>query len=158
MGRTGTELAHGTLPGYEGLFNFFNIGSTPDPSVENGARINGAQFARWGWLADQQQLTDAEKTLLLPWTSRSLSIRGAARYLASGYIGVGQDTQYLQKFDLIAEGGLFNHQYMQNLLAPRNEGRNQYRAYRRTGLLDTPFVFRIPVFAGMPEEPAAEPD
>jgi beta-N-acetylglucosaminidase len=157
MGSAGTPLGLGTLPGYEGVFNLFNIGAVPNPSVTDGQRINGAKFALYGYLADEQVLTDAEKSLLLPWTSRSLAVRGGALYIASSYIGIGQDTQYLQKFDLIASDGLFMHQYMQNLLAPRNEGRRQRLAYQRTDLLDEPFVFRIPFFTDMPEAPASEP-
>jgi beta-N-acetylglucosaminidase len=157
MGSAGTPLGLGTLPGYEGVFNFFNIGAVPDPSVTDGQRINGAKFALFGFLADEQILTDAEKALLLPWTSRNLAVRGGALYIASSYIGIGQDTQYLQKFDLVASDGLFMHQYMQNLLAPRNEGRRQRLAYLRTDLLDEPFVFRIPYFTDMPEVPSSEP-
>ncbi len=157
MGSDGTPLAFGTLPGYEGYFNLFDIGAKPDPTVENGAQVNGAKFAEFGWTPDGSALSDAEKAILLPWTSRSLAVRGAALYLVSGYIGVGQDTLYLQKFDLLPAGGLYLHQYMQNLLAPVNEGRRQYLAYLRTGLLDTPFVFRIPVFSNLPDMPADEP-
>ena len=157
MGRTGTPLSFGTVPGHEGYFNYFNIGSLPDPSVPNGAQINGALFAQYGWLPAEAELTAAERAILLPWTTRALAVRGGSRHIASRYIAVGQDTQYLQKFDLIPDTGLYTHQYMQNLLAPRNESRRMFRAYRATGLLDVPFAFRIPVFEAMPDAPAPEP-
>ena len=157
MGRGGSPLALGTLPGYEGVFNFYNIGAVPDGSIPDGQRVNGAKYALYGADAEAQVLTDEEKALLLPWTSRSLSVRGGARFIASAYIGIGQDTPYFQKFDLLPEGGLYTHQYMLNLLAPLNEGRRQYLGYRATALLDTPFVFRIPFFSDMPDIPAGDP-
>ena len=157
MGRGGSPLALGTLPGYEGVFNFYNIGAVPDDSIPDGQRVNGAKYALYGADPDARVLTDEERALLLPWMSRSLSVRGGARFIASAYIAVGQDTPYFQKFDLLPEGGLYKHQYMLNLLAPQNEGRRQYLGYRATALLDTPFVFRIPFFTDMPERPAVDP-
>jgi len=65
----------------------------------------------------------------------------------------GQNTIYLQKFDVNPERGwpLFWHQYMTSVIAPANEGRILYNAYSRTGLLNGPITFVIPVFENMPE-------
>ena len=152
MGRKGDSmLSSGTLPGYEGYYNFYNIGSTPDPDVENGALINGAKFAMWGNDAAGKVLTDEEKALLLPWTSQDLAIRGGALWIASSYVDIGQNTLYFQKFDVINNAdGLYIHQYAQNIAMAYSESSRYYRAYQSQNMLASPFVFSIPIYSDMP--------
>lgn len=152
MGRQGQSLlSSGTLPGYEGYYNFYNIGSTPDPDVENGALINGAKYAMWGSDAASKVLTPEEKALLLPWTSPALAIRGGALWIALSYIDVSQDTLYFQKFDVINnEDGLFKHQYAQNISMAYSEGARYHRAYLSQNMLASSFQFIIPVYQNMP--------
>ncbi len=153
MGRNGeSPLAFGQLPGYEGVYNFFNIGATPDPAVQDGARINGARFALYGRSPDEREITADEEAILLPWTTPERAIIGGATWIARGYIAIGQDTLYLQKFDLVSEDGLFIHQYAQNIQMAWAEGRRTYRAYQDMGLLDRAFSFTIPVFRDMPTQ------
>lgn len=154
MGRDGKSLlSSGTLPGYEGYFNFYNIGSTPDPDVENGALINGAKYAMWGADASTKVLTDEEKALLLPWTSPELAIRGGALWIASRYVDLSQDTLYFQKFDVINnEDGLYQHQYAQNISMAYSEGARYHEAYLSQNMLGSAFVFSIPVYLDMPAE------
>ena len=153
MGRTGESLlSKGTLPGYEGYYNFFNIGSTPDPTVENGALINGAKFAKWGSDSAAMVITPEEQLMMLPWTSPDLAIRGGARWIAASYIDLGQDTLYFQKFDVITnEDGLFIHQYAQNISMAYTEGSRYHKAYLSQDMLASAFQFLIPVYADMPE-------
>lgn len=153
MGRNGeSKLAHGTLQGYEGYYNFYNIGSTPDPTVPDGALINGAKYAQWGRRPDEKELTDEELALLLPWTSPELAIRGGALWIASGYINFGQDTVYFQKFDVIDnEDGLYLHQYAQNISMPFTESQRYFKAYQSQNMLDSKFVFIIPIYENMPQ-------
>ncbi len=158
MGRQGqSPLSSGKLPGYEGVFNFYNIGATPDPSVENGAQINGARFALYGRDAGQGEITADETTWLLPWNTPERAIRGGAVWIAERYVQIGQDTLYGQKFDLVEDGGFFIHQYAQNIQMAWAEGRRTRQAYADLKLLDQSFVFRIPVFVNMPDTPAARP-
>jgi len=158
VGRTGESLlASGTLPGYEGVYNFFNIGSTPNPSVENGALINGARFALYGRQPDLQEITEDEAIWLLPWNTPERAITGGAIWIAQRYIQIGQDTLYLQKFDLIDDGSLYTHQYAQNIQMAWSEARNTRRAYAGNGLLEEAFVFEIPLFSNMPDRPAELP-
>lgn len=158
MGRQGqSPLAFGQLPGYEGLYNFYNIGATPDPGVENGAQINGARFALYGRDAGQGEITAEESAWLLPWNTPERAIKGGARWIAERYVRIGQDTLYAQKFDLIAADGLYIHQYAQNIQMAWAEGRRVRQAYAGLGLLDLPFVFKIPVFDAMPAEAAGLP-
>ena len=152
MGRQGDSmLSSGTLPGYEGYYNFYNIGSTPDPDIENGALINGAKFAMWGSDAAGQVLTDEEKAILLPWTSADLAIKGGALWIAASYVDIGQNTLYFQKFDVINnEDGLYLHQYAQNIAMAYSESSRYFRAYQSQNMLASPFVFSIPVYTDMP--------
>ena len=154
MGRQGQSmLATGTLPGYEGYFNFYNIASNPDPTVENGALINGAKFAVWGSDPKEKVLTDSEKALLLPWTSPDLAIRGGARWIASSYIDIGQNTLYFQKFDVVNNAdGLYFHQYAQNITMAFSEGSRYHSTYRSQSMLHSPFSFIIPVYTELPAE------
>jgi beta-N-acetylglucosaminidase len=159
MGREGkSKLASGTLEGYEGYFNYYNIGSTPNPSVENGAVINGARYAMWGRLPDEQEITAEELALLLPWTTEELAIRGGALWISSSYVDIGQDTLYFQKFDVIDnEDGLYMHQYAQNISMAYSEGARYYRAYLSQDMLDSPFQFIIPIYENMPDKFGALP-
>ena len=154
MGRTGESLlSTGTLPGYEGYYNFFNIGSTPDPDVKNGALINGAKFAMWGSDASGKVITPEEQSMLLPWTSQDLAIRGGAKWIAASYVDIGQNTLYFQKYDVINnEDGLYIHQYAQNVSMAYSEGARYHRAYLSQNMLSASFQFIIPVYADMPEQ------
>jgi len=153
MGRNGASpLAFGNLAGYEGAYNLYNIGSTPNTAVPNGAQINGALYALYGRRPAEKEITPDEETFLLPWTTPERAITGGAIWIARSYIAIGQDTLYLQKFDLVAGDGLYIHQYAQNIQMAWAEGRRTYNAYRDMQMLDTAFVFRIPVFLNMPED------
>lgn len=159
MGREGkSKLATGTLEGYEGYYNYYNIGSTPNPSVENGAIINGARYAQWGKLPDEQEITAEELALFLPWTTEELAIRGGALWISSSYIDIGQNTLYFQKFDVIDnEDGLYQHQYAQNISMAYSEGARYYSAYLSQDMLDSPFQFIIPIYENMPDKYGALP-
>lgn len=135
-----SPLISGLYPGYEGLYNFFNIGAYG--STETEIYINGLNRAREHG-----------------WTSRYNSIAGGASILSGNYISKGQDTLYLQKFDVDdSYYGLFSHQYMQNILGAYNEGNTAYRAYANIGILNNSFVFKIPVYQNMPVSAVPKPD
>ncbi len=154
MGRNGeSKLCHGTLDGYEGYFNFYNIGSTPNPSVKDGALINGAKYAKYGSKPDEKKITPDEEALLLPWTTPEKAICGGALWIAKSYIEIGQNTLYFQKFDILDnEDGMYKHQYAQNIAMASNEGTRYYTAYASQDMLDGSFVFIIPVYEEMPKD------
>ena len=81
------------------------------------------------------------KKYLRPWNSRYKAILGGAKYIATGYISVGQNTLYLQKFDVVANGGLYSHQYMSNIMAASSEGIRTYNKYSNMGQLSNSFTF-----------------
>ena len=141
MGYSGeSSLAHGTVPGYEGIYNYYNIGSTS--SAEPGVAVaNGAKYA-----------SGSDEKYLLPWDSIDKAITGGAIWIAKGYISKGQDTLYFQKFDIKGrDGKYYSHQYAQNLMMAYSESMRYYRSYESTSALDNPFEFIIPVFSDLPE-------
>ena len=123
---------------YKGLYNFFNICAYGKNIVQNGLKYAKSQ----GW-------TDPEK-----------SIKGGAKILASGYISIGQDTLYLEKFDVVNGGdGYYSHQYMTNVSASRTEGYTIRNTYTNMGLLssESKIKFKIPVYKNMPEQICPQP-
>lgn len=123
---------------YKGLYNFFNICAYGKNIVQNGLKYAKSQ----GW-------TNPEK-----------SIKGGAKILASGYISIGQDTLYLEKFDVINGGdGYYSHQYMTNVSASRTEGYTIRNTYTDMGLLssESKIKFKIPVYKNMPEQICPQP-
>ena len=144
VGVNGSASIYGTYEGYEGIYNFYNIGanSGEDP-IGNGLKY--ASNTTMG-------------KYLLPWNDPAKAIKGGAIWIAANYIAVGQDTLYFQKYDVVKNGTeLYNHQYMQNIFAARSEGITTYNTYKGIGLLDNNYNFIIPVYENMPVELSAEP-
>lgn len=125
-----SSLISGSYSGYEGYYNYFNIGASGASST--AVIVNGLKKAK----------TEG-------WNTRYASILGGAKFLGNGYINKGQDTLYLQKFDVVQEGGLYWHQYMGNIEAHISESRMAANGYSDK---HQPFVFRIPVYQNMPAE------
>lgn len=150
VGRQGSDSVSGLVPGYEGIYNFFNIGATSGTNPI----INGLKFAKTGG-----SLSTASKTkYLIPWDSKYKSIVGGSKYIASNYINIGQNTLYLQKFDVDnSDGQLYWHQYMTNISAANSEAGIMYAAYKELGILNLPITFSIPVYNNMPAEKCALP-
>lgn len=139
QGVSGTsELISGTYPGYEGYYNYYNIqatGATREEIIING--LNEAKSEGWN--------------------NRYVSLLNGSTKVAQRYILRGQDTIYLQKFDVDGSyDGRYWHQYMQNLCAPSNEAYNVKRAYEAIGMLNEAFVFKIPVYNNMPKSGVTE--
>lgn len=147
----GPFLSHssisGNVEGFKGLYNFYNIGATSSPEPM-GAIKNGLRYAQDGKGASQA----TKDKYLIPWNNKEKSITGGGIFIGSSYINVGQNTIYLQKFDVNDDrnGNLFTHQYMTNVLAPYSESRSVYNGYQKSGLLDTSITFIIPVYNNMP--------
>lgn len=141
QGAAGTSpLISGLYPGYEGYYNFFNIQAFG--TTETEIYVNGLNYAK-----------------AHGWNTRYNSIAGGASILSGNYISKGQDTLYLQKFDVDdSYYGLFSHQYMQNILGALNEGKTAYSVYSGMNILDNTFVFKIPVYNNMPVAASPRPD
>ena len=154
----GPFLSHssisGKVPGYEALYNFYNIGATSS-SEPMGAIINGLKYARDGHGASNETKTKYQ----IPWNTKERAITGGGIFIGSSYINIGQDTIYLQKFHVVDNRGgeLFWHQYMTNVLAPYSESNIIYKGYLNSNLLETDMTFVIPIYNNMPEIPCKRP-
>ncbi len=139
QGTKGTSaLISGTYSGYEGYYNYFNVGAS---GANNHAVI----------------LNGLKKAKEYGWNTRYKSLSGGATVLGSNYILRGQDTLYLEKFN-VSKNNTYSHQYMQNLQAPYSESQNIRKAYANAGALENTFVFKIPVYNNMPSSACAKPD
>ena len=134
VGANGSTIVSGTYPGYEGYYNFYNIKAAGNNAAETIS--NGLKYAK------EQG-----------WNNPYKAIVGGAGFLANDYINKGQDTLYLQKWDIFAPN-YGNHQYMQNISAPATESIKTYNGYKNINLIDSNFVFSIPVFKNIPEKTA----
>lgn len=142
QGNGTSALISGTYPGYEGCYNYFNIGAFGETTEE--IIVTGLEYAK------KAKWTDADH----PESGGVYySICGGAEIVSANYILQGQDTLYLQKFDVDnSYNGLYWHQYMQNVCAPTSEGKNIRKSYQDAGSLENTFVFKIPVYDNMPAE------
>ena len=86
-----------------------------------------------------------------------MAIKGGAKYIADGYINVGQNTLYFQKWDVVNYNGNFNHQYMTNIKAAVNEGKNTWKSYKEMDVLSKQIEFLIPVYNNMPNQASTLP-
>lgn len=147
----GPFLSHrsisGNVEGYEGLYNFYNIGATSSVGQLEAIK-KGLQFARDGKGANI--LT--QQRLLIPWNTKERAINGGAIFIGSSYISIGQNTIYFQKFHVTDDigGKLYTHQYMTNVLAPYGESKSIYQGYYNANLLNESLNFIIPVYNNMP--------
>ena len=154
----GPYLSHssisGIVSGFEGLYNFYNIGATSS-SEPMGAIKNGLQYAKDGKGAS----TATKNKYLIPWNTKERAITGGGIFIGSSYINLGQNNIYLQKFHVsdINGGELFWHQYMTNVLAPYSESKLIYNGYSNSNLLNSAMSFIIPIYNNMPELPALSP-
>lgn len=143
----------GSVSGYEGLYNFYNIGAYD--SANGGAVAHGLTFAKNGEIGklytDGIPLNDK---MMIPWTDQYRAIVGGGIYIGNNYIDRGQDTVYLQKFNL-TEKSRFAHQYMSNIEVGKSESEKVKAAYMN--MAETPIIFSIPVFENMQTVPAPEP-
>ena len=119
---------------YSGIYNFYNIHA-----------YSGVDNWKYG-------LVYAAKTGSYdrPWNSIEKSIKGGALWIADGYINIGQDTLYYQKYNCVT--GKYWHQYATNVRAAFTEGRMMYSNYLLAGILNQELTFSIPIYLEMPEK------
>ena len=122
---------------YTGYYNFFNIGasSSDDPKFMSlkTAKANG-------------------------WNNPRIAIIEGAYFISANYINCGQYTSYFQKFNMAntATKGTW-HQYSTNIIALEGPANTTYNSYLSYGLIDTSFIFSIPVYSGMPDATVLPP-
>lgn len=136
QGTQGTsDLISGKYPGYEGYYNYFNVKASGKTKTE--VILNGLKHAK------EQG-----------WDTRYRSLDGGAVVIAGNYVSAGQDTLYLEKYNVAGSTyPRYTHQYMQNVQAPYSESVTTYNQYNSAGTLKNPFVFKVPVYSDMAKSP-----
>ena len=144
QGVNGAPQSLGTVKGYENYFNFFDIQAYATSTMT--AAEMGCKYAK-----------TTNPTYLLPWTNQYKSIVGGSIFLGTGYITKGQDTLYLQKFDMVDGGnGLYYHQYMTCVFGQANEAISLKNAYSQD-ILNSAMEFKISVYNNMPDKLCPKP-
>lgn len=144
QGVNGAPQSLGTVKGCENYFNFFDIQAYATSTMT--AAEMGCKYAK-----------TTNPTYLLPWTNQYKSIVGGSIFLGTGYITKGQDTLYLQKFDMVDGGnGLYYHQYMTCVFGQANEAISLKNAYSQD-ILNSAMEFKIPVYNNMPDKLCPKP-
>ena len=93
------------------------------------------------------------------WNTLEKAITGGINFLASDYINQGQNTLYLQKFDVENQyNGLYYHQYMQNVMAAQSEGNTLRKTYVSINSVGSAHTFIIPLYKNMPSTACSRPD
>lgn len=139
-GDSASATATGTYSGYTGYYNFLNVNASGNGS--STIIKNALEYAK-----------------KQGWDTPVKAIEGGAEFLAKSYIQYGQNTLYLQKFDVDdSDGDLYWHQYQQNVAAAKTECVDIMQSYKEIDEnLNLPFNFVIPVFENMPETKCAMP-
>lgn len=131
QGSKGTSsLISGTVSGYKGYYNFFNVNAYETPS--HNKITNGLIYAKnHGW------------------NSVYSSIKGGADFYYRDYVSKKQNTYYLKKFNV--NNGLSSvaiHQYMTNVQGAAGEGALVRKAFGSDS--SSAVTFEIPVYNSMP--------
>lgn len=144
QGVNGAPQSLGTVKGYKNYFNFFDVQAYATENMT--AAEMGCKYAKTN-----------NPEFMLPWTNQYKSIIGGSIFVGKGYITKGQDTLYLQKFDMVDGGnGLFNHQYMTCVFGQANEAVSIKKAYS-SEVLSSALEFKIPVYDNMPSKVCVKP-
>lgn len=148
LGVNGSDSISGTVSGYEGYYNYYNIGAY----AQNG--MTAIQRGLWYAKGGNTGATSYNR----PWNTRSKAILGGAVFYSSNYVSVGQNTAYFKKFNVMGSTTYpaYTHQYMTNVQGASSEGRTLSKAYDETARAQT-LVFKIPVFNNMPATACARP-
>jgi hypothetical protein len=132
----------GTESGFESLYNYYNIGAYAGgglTAVQNGLKYAAA----------------SNSATLRPWNTRMTALLGGALFIGNGYISIGQNTIYFEKFDV--QSGKYYHQYMSNIYAALSESVTASKAYSEEFKQSTALTFYIPVYNDMPSSACAQP-
>ena len=132
----------GTWPGYEGYYNYFNMGATGSTKEEIYTNA----------------LIEAKNE---GWDSRWKALLGGAQKFADRYVKMGRNTPYLQHFAVNVQPGgttVYYYPYMTAVQSPESEARRFYQTYQgMENFHEQPFVFVIPVYKNMPASPVPRP-
>lgn len=130
MGNEISSAASGTVKGYEGYYNFYNIGA---------------------YSGEDNYLKGLEYAKKQGWNSRVKAITGGALFISKKYVNNGKDTIYFQKFNVSKDRTTppYTYEYMTNIMAPESESSSIYNSYKNGKKLNNAYTFKIPVYNSM---------
>ena len=132
----------GTVSGYEGYYNFFNIGAYKSGSM--------SAVTRGVWYASQSGSYGR------PWDSRYKSIVGGAQFYGAQYVQQNKNTLYFKKFNVMnGLSSVGTGQYMTNIQGAESEAASLRNGY--TDSLSDPITLIIPVYKNIPSEACEMP-
>ncbi|MDO4489298.1 MAG: hypothetical protein Q4B67_09465, partial [Eubacteriales bacterium] len=144
----GKPLITGDYPGYEGLYNFLNVGAYNTSTMTN--------VERGLWWAGGEGV--GKTSYGRPWNTKEKAIKGGMQYLAENYSYRYQDTIYYKRFNVHPQAtDKYNHQYMTNVGGAWGEGWKFGKALEDSSMLHEYYQFHIPVYENMPETAAPKP-
>lgn len=131
----------------DGFYNYYNIGSYYDSQHNLSSIARGLAYAA-GYFG--------QTTYGRPWDTPEKAIDGGAAFLNEQYVSRGQNTLYYEKFNVSPNRyyNIYSHQYMTNIYAPVSEARSLYNAYKKANMLNTNFVFLIPIYTDAGASPS----
>ena len=132
-----SDSISGTVPGYEGYYNYFNIGA----------------YAHSGRSAIENGLIYAKSQ---GWNSREKSIMGGTEFFAKDYIQGNKTTAYFQKFNVMnGASAVATGQYMTAVWGANSTGKTLGEGY--AAAYSSALSFDIPVYQNMPSLPVPQP-
>ena len=143
QGTSGTgKCISGTVSGYEGYYNYYNIGAYKTASM--------SAVTRGLWYASRSG------SYQRPWDGHFASLLGGALFYSENYVKQNKNTLYFKKWNVmngledVGEG-----QYMTNVQGAESEAAALRKGY--LSLLDSPMIFEIPIYSGMPAAACRKP-
>ena len=143
QGTSGTgKCISGTVSGYEGYYNYYNIGAYKTASM--------SAVTRGLWYASRSG------SYQRPWDGHFASLLGGALFYSENYVKQNKNTLYFKKWNVmngledVGEG-----QYMTNVQGAESEAAALRKGY--LSLLDSPMIFEIPIYSGMPDVACRKP-
>lgn len=83
------------------------------------------------------------------WDTIEKCLIGGVDFIANGYITIGQDTMYFEKFDVIADS-YYTHQYAQDVMYAQNQGEKLRNILEGINATEYEYTFVIPLYENMP--------
>ena len=140
--RGGGGCISGTVSGYEGYYNYFNVGAYKTSTM--------SAVTRGVWYASQSGVYGR------PWDSRYKSIAGGASFYGQNYVSKGKNTQYFKKWNVMnGSSNVGSGQYMTNIQGAESEAAALRKGY--TQIMDSSLMFSIPVYENMPTTACKKP-
>lgn len=126
----------GSVSGYEGFYNYFNIGAYSSGGMD--------AVTRGLWYASQ------DGSYQRPWDSIRKSVMGGAEFYGLNYVRSNKNTLYFKKWNVMnGADSVGQGQYMTNVQGAESEAAALRNGY--ASVLDSAMTFVIPVYNNMPE-------